>query len=143
MVVFGEVKSPIWKKWNRGHTMKQTMELLTSLLIVLCSLQQMSCESSGNTKRAERKSNTVVTADTWTGPVTARRVRRTAEDVTAYTSEEAKELRDAHNDYRRQEGASGMEYMVRNESMLLEEMNLRVLLPHPNRPRGPFCEYYL
>ena len=103
------------------------MELLTSFLIVLCSLQQTNCESSGSTKRVERKSNTVVTEDTWTGPGTARRVRRTVEDVTAYTSEEAKELRDAHNDYRRQEGASGMEYMVRNESMLLEGMNLRVL----------------
>ena len=88
----------------------------------------MSCESLGSTKRVERKSNTVVTEDTWTGPVTARRVRRTV-DVTAYTSEEAKELRDVHNDYRRQEGASGMEYMVRNESMLLEGMNLRVLYP--------------
>ena len=107
--------------------MKQAMELLTSLLIVLCSLQQTSCESSGSTKRVERKSNIVVTEDTWTDPVTARRVRRTVEDITAYTSEEAKELRDAHNDYRRQEGASGMEYMVRNESMLLEGMNLRVL----------------
>ena len=105
------------------------MELLTSFLIVLCSLQQTNCESSGSTKRVERKSNIVVTEDTWTSPVTARRVRRTVEDITAYTSEEAKELRDAHNDYRRQEGASGMEYMVRNESMLLEGMNLRVLYP--------------
>ena len=100
--------------------MKLPMELLLrSLLIILACLYQTNCESTGSSKRIERKSNILVTEDTWTAPLTARRVRRAVENinVTAYTFEEAEELRDAHNDYRRQEGASGMEYMVRNEML--------------------------
>ena len=99
--------------------MKQPMELLRSFLIVFVCLSQTNCESTGSSKRRERKSNIVVTEDTWKVSVTARRVRRAVENinVTEYTFEEAEELRDAHNDYRRQEGASGMEYMVRNKQL--------------------------
>ena len=84
-----------------------------TLFLVLTFLFETFC-SVDNTKPIELKSNTVADSRTFTGPFVSfkRKSKRSAGGVSNYTAEQAAEIVAKHNEYRKQEGASGMEYMV-------------------------------
>ena len=92
-----------------------------SLLLALMFLYETNCYTRVfDTIQIELKSNTFVDSRTFTGPfIPLKRTKREADssessenDGHEYGEKAEQEIVDAHNDYRRQEGATGMEYMV-------------------------------
>ena len=97
-------------------TSKTGMKMMVTyfVLLMLTFLSKTNCDLHDGNPR-ELKSNIFVDQKTYMGPSVSsvslkRRDKRSVE--TLYSRDDEIEILNKHNEYRRQEGASGMEYMV-------------------------------